>query len=61
NDYDVDILLVYDENTPAKVVFDEVNKLIAEGKTVRTATTEKVSVKYKSLQKMATVKGSDGK
>lgn len=61
DEYDVDVLLVYDANTPASEVVRVANKLIAEGKTVRTSATDLVSVKYKTLQRMGLVKGSDGK
>lgn len=60
-EFDVDVLLVYDENVPAKAVFDAVNKLIADGKTVRTSITENVNVKYKSLERLAFICGRDGK
>ncbi len=58
NDYDVDVLLVYDEKTPASDVLSVAKKLISEGKTVRVSSTENINVKYKSL---VTAEGSDGK
>ncbi len=50
--YDVDVLLVYDSSVSAERVFDELNKLIAEGKRVRISVTENVNIKYKSVLKL---------
>ena len=61
DEYDVDVLLVYDENTPAEAVVSVVKKLIAEGKTVRASSADNIGIKYKSLQKIGFAEGRDGK
>ena len=51
--YDVDVLLVYDESVSASRVFAEVNKLVSQGKKVRSSVTEDVNLKYKSIVRLS--------
>ncbi len=53
DDHDVDVLLIYDEGVSADRVFAEANRLIAEGKRVRTSVTEDINLKYKSLVRLS--------
>ncbi len=61
NDYDVDVLLVYDKKTPASDVLSVANQLISEGKTVRVSPTEDINIKYKRRMAIGFAEGSDGK
>ncbi len=55
--YDTDILLVYDENTPAEAVFKAVSELQAEGNRVFASSVECNSIKYKKMMRIGTVEG----
>ncbi len=55
DEYDVDVLLLYDEKTPAATVVAKAKELIAENKTVRVSSVENVNIKYKNL---VTVEGA---
>lgn len=59
--FDVDVLLVYDEKTPASAVFSAANELINEGKTVRVSSTDRINIKYRSRICIGYVEGRDGK
>ncbi len=59
NDYDVDVLLVYDEKTPASDVLSVANQLISEGKTVRVSPTKDINIKYKRKMVIGFAEGSD--
>ncbi len=50
SEYDVDVLLLVPENTPAKAVLGETEQLIAEGKTVSVQTKIPEKLRYKQLQ-----------
>ena len=47
--YDVDVLLLYNEDTPVSKVISAVNRFRADGKTVRATNTLDKSVSYKKL------------
>lgn len=49
DDYDIDVLVLYDKNTDAKTVIDTAEQFKAEGKTVRIANLLDKSVSYKKL------------
>lgn len=57
--YDADILLVYDKNTPADVVFKAVEKLQAEGNRVFASTVECKNIKYKKLARIGVAGGEN--
>ena len=61
SDYDVDVLLVYDEKTPASDVLSVAKKLISEGKTVRVSPTEEINIKYNRRMAIGFAEGRDGK
>lgn len=50
--YDVDVLLVYDENTSAERIIQEVDSISKSGKTVRTATSTDESIRYRELVRL---------
>lgn len=50
SEYDVDILLLVSENTPAETILCETEKLLAEGKTVSVQTKIPEKLRYKQLQ-----------
>ena len=58
NQFDTDILLVYNESADVSEVINTVNKLIADGYTVRTAVEGQTSIRYKRLLKVG-VEGAD--
>lgn len=61
DDYDVDVLLVYDERVPAGAVFSAANELIAEGNSVRAVPADSGNIKYKRRMSIGFAEGSDGK
>lgn len=50
--YDADVLLIYNENTPAEKVFEAAQKLRNNGERVFASTTECKNIKYKRLVKI---------
>ncbi len=52
NKYDVDVLLLYGEDTDKKSIIDAVEQLLTSGKTVKTATSADCSVRYRQLLKL---------
>lgn len=55
--YDADILLIYDQNTPAEAVFNAVSSLKAEGNRVFASPVECKNIKYKKTVRIGAVQG----